>query len=1110
MKCPKCMFENPEGSKFCLECGGKIEIKCPHCNQVLPAEAKFCNECGRDIMKRTEPSLIDYSQPQSYTPKHLADKILTTRSAIEGERKIVTVLFADVANSMAIFESLDPEEVHEIMDGCFRILLDEIHRYEGTINQFRGDGVMAIFGAPVAHEDHPQRACYAALGIQKTFKDYSEELEEKIGINFQIRIGLNSGHVVVGSIGDDLRMDYTADGDTTNLASRMESMATPGTILISKNTYKMAKDFFEFDQLGKTVVKGKEEAQDVYKLMKASKVKTRIEAAVAKGLTKFVGRLKEIEDLKGAFEKARSGDGHIVGIVGEAGVGKSRLLLELINMLPEGQYTYYEGRCLHYGASMAYLPILDILRAYFDIKEGNHESGIKKKLEEKILRLDKRLIGLLSPFQELLSLNVEDEKYLHLDPGQKKMRTLEAIRNLFVRESENKPLVLAVEDLHWIDKISEELLDYLIEWLPNAHILLILLYRPEYTHKWGSKSYYSKIGADQLTAETSAELVQAILEGGEVEPQLKELILSRAGGNPLFVEELTRSLMENGSIQKRNREYVLTRRASEIQVPDTIQGVITARIDRVEESLKRIMRVASVIGREFAFRILQAVVGMQEELKSSLLNLQGQEFISEKRLFPELEYIFKHALTQEVAYNSLLLKRRKEIHEKIGSAIEELYPERLEEYYELLAHHYAHSENRDKALRFIVLANRKAANVHAMEEAKVYFDEAMELLNTLPDINENQERRISLLVNQSIVFQLIFKFPEYYELLTRYEPMAVELDNQKLLGAFYNRKGHCEWWFGKFDQALQTRTKALELCEAVGSAEDAGHSYQGMAFNYLFKGDFDQVFIVRDNAIRIMEKGFNLRWYVWALSAASFAYSHMGRWDESVKEALKALNVAEEYSDNSMICFADFIISIAYTFKGDLDRGKEYGELAVQKAPTPADKVWAQTMLAWTWCRAGEPNRGIEVLSRTVQIYRSTNFWALVILSTPMLGEGYWLAGKEDKARQTIEELVEIADQCKARYHLGWAHRLLGEIELETNPTQAASHFKKGISILQEIKAENELALANAGYGRLHKIQGDIYQARKYLTKALKVFERLGTLVEPDRVKKELTRLSGA
>jgi class 3 adenylate cyclase len=744
MKCPKCQFENPEEMQFCVKCGNKLEINCPECGFGNSPAFQYCGKCGHDLNQPAETPAIDFSQPQSYTPKFLADKILNNRNAIEGERKLVTVLFADVANYTSIAEKLDPEDIHQIMDGCFKILMDEIHKYEGTINQFIGDGVMALFGAPVAHEDHAQRACHAALSIHKDLEDYEKKIKKDFGAEFKMRIGLNSGPVIVGSIGDDLRMDYTAVGDTSNLASRIENMANPGTSLVSSHTYRLARDYFEFEALGKMEVKGKKEPQEIFELIKTGEVDTRIAASEAKGLTRFVGRKNSMAALIEAFEKTQSGSGQIMGVVGDAGVGKSRLLLEFKNQVPQDEITCLVGQCLHFGSAMAYLPILDILRSYFEIKEGDQEYRIKKNMEEKILQLDEKLESVLPPFHELLSLKVEDEAYQKLDPLQKREKTFEALRDLLVRESQTRPMILVVEDLQWIDKTSEEFLSYLIEWLAHTHILLILLYRPEYTHTWGSKSYYNRIGLDQLTAKSSAELIQAILQEGEAVPELRELILNRAAGNPLYMEEFTHTLLENGAIQCKDQKCVLIKKASEIQVPDTIQGIIAARMDRLEDNLKRTMQVASVVGTDFAFRILQTIMGMREELKSYLLNLQGLEFIYEKSLFPELEYVFKHALTQEVAYNSLLQKRRKEIHQKIGKAIESLYAERLEEFYEMLAYHYSKSENPDKAYQYLKLSGTKAVRNYSNSEAFRFCKEAINVLTRMPETDENKREQIEV------------------------------------------------------------------------------------------------------------------------------------------------------------------------------------------------------------------------------------------------------------------------------------------------------------------------------------------------------------------------------
>jgi tetratricopeptide (TPR) repeat protein len=839
----------------------------------------------------------------------------------------------------------------------------------------------------------------------------------------------------------------------------------------------------------------------------AREVKTRSEAVVPKSPMRFVGRSSEEESLKKIYHKVRSGSGQVVELVGEAGMGKSRLLRQFRDTLPQGECTYVEGRCYHYGEFMAYLPILDILRSYFDIKEEDQKHSIQKKMEDKISQLDGRLKSIFAPFQEILSLKVEDDGYLKMDPGQKKEKAFKAIRDLFVRVSQEKPLVLAFEDLHWIDKTSEEFLDYLIGWLENTRILLILLYRPQYAHQWGGESYYTRIILEQLSTKASVELVEAILEGGDVVPEVKEFILSRAGGNCLFIEELTQSLLENGSIQRKEDQYVLIGTASDIQVPDTLQQIIATRINRVEESLKRIMQVASVIGSEFAFRILKYLMGTEEELRSHVLDFEELTFHHEKHFFPELEYVFKHALIQEVAYDSLLDKKRRQIHEKIGRAIEALYSDSLKEYYELLAYHYVRSANTDKALEYLDLSNQKMAKVSAMEEAKAYFDSAMELLDTLPETKPNKQRRINFLVNQRFVFSTLLNSLGYYDLLTRYKSMAIGLDNSKLLGPFYARLGHCEFMFGYLDQAIQTLKKAAELCEVTGNTEDTRIAYTISQLCHFYRGDFDQAIALKEDALHTIDQQSNLRSYVLSLTASSWSYGLLGRWDKAVEEGQKALRAAEECSDDSQISFAANVISLVYNLKGDLGRALEYAQLKAQKARTPVDKVLTQMSLGWAWCRCGDPNRGVEVLAIPVAVFRGERHRPVEIQAMRFLAEGYWLAGEYDKARQTLQELLEIARPCGLRFYIGSAHRILGEVALKTDSDQAAFHFEQSIDVLREIKAENELALAYAGYGRFHKQQGDIAQAREFLTKALKMLERLGTLTEPEEVRETLAEL---
>lgn len=1108
MKCRKCQFDNPEGAKFCDECGNRLEAICPQCQKLNPPGSKFCNECGHDLRKPTEAPAIDYDQPESYTPKFLSDKILANKSSIEGERKFITVLFADVTNFTAISEKLDPEEVHQLMDGCFKILMDQIHKYEGTINQFTGDGVMALFGAPIAHEDHAQRACYAALAIQKALGGYRDELRNEFGIDFSMRVGLNSGPVVVGSIGDDLRMDYTAVGDTTNLASRMEAMAKPGRIMVSRNTYKVVRDFFEFEPLGRIQVKGKEETLEAYELIKASEVETRIEAAVAKGLTRFVGRKKEMETLKEAFEKAKSGSGQAIAIVGEAGVGKSRLILELKDMLPKGDYTYLEGRCLHFGGSMAYLPILDILRSHFDIKEGDREYLIKKKMEEKVSQLDAELKVAIPPFHELLSLKVDDEAYLKLEPKQKRERTFEAVRGLLIRESQDKPLILVVEDLPWIDKTSEEFLDYLIGWLTNTRILLILLYRPEYTHQWGSKSFYIKIGVDQLSTNSSAELVQSILEGGEVVPELMELILSKAGGNPLFMEEFTHSLIENGSIERKGHQYVLSREVSYIQIPDTIQGIIAARMDRLEENLKRTMQVASVIGRDFAFRILQTITGMREELKSYLINLQRLEFIYEKGLFPELEYIFKHALIQEVAYTSLLLKRRKQIHGQIGIAIEQIYPERLEEFYEMLAYHYSKSDDSGKAYQYLKLSGQKAMRNFSTWEAFRFFKEALQVLKKKPETEENLKEQLDVLRLLTIPVRFLGYPQDSLQILQEGERLSKEIGDEKSLAIFYSRMGNYYTVKGrKLVLGIKYSEKSFQNAEKVHDIELMARAGWDLCSSYAISGQYLKLTDVAPKVIALLEKtrkehesfgtGLNVYSVLYSFYGVYMLY-YLGNLEEAKPLFEKGLRFASKINDRTSLGLIEYNYGMSFLIRGDGKSVIEHFQNAIRYSEEVKYILilgLAWTGLGWGYHLLGNSKTARRYAEKGLKIQRDAGVRFWLSLHFLLLGMVHFDSGDLKNAQDCIEEALRLSQSNHEKEWEGYSNIWLGRIlgKSEKSPAgKGEEYILQGIKMSDELKLKPYCAQGYLFLGELYADRGQREKTLANLKKAEGMFQEMG------------------
>jgi len=1125
MKCPKCQFENAEGIKFCGECGAKLETICPKCSFRNAPGIKFCGECGHNLREAKAPAPVDYSKPQSYTPKFLAEKILSTGKSLEGERKLVTVLFADVAGYTSMSEKLDPEEVHQIMDGCFQILMDEIHRYEGTIDKFTGDGVMALFGAPLAHEDHAQRACYAALAIQKALETYGQKVEKDCKVPFKMRVGLNSGPVIVGSVGKDLKMDYTAVGDTVNLASRMQTMAEPGRILVSGDVNKMARDFFNFKARGKMSVKGKEEAVEAYELLEPTEVASRIEASVLRGLTRFVGREKEMATLREAFDKARSGSGQVVCIVGEAGVGKSRLLLELRRTLESDQYTYLEGQCLHYGSSMPYLPLLDILRSYFGLKEGEREFLVRKRLEEKTSAIDPKFKAVLPPLQELLSLKVEDEAYLKLEPQKKREKIFEAIRDLAVVGSQRKPLMVAIDDFQWTDRTSEEFLSYFIGHLPNSRILLLLLYRPEYTHQWGSKSCYSQIRVDELPTKSSADLVRAMLEEGEVAPELRELILNRAAGNPLFMEEFTHTLLENGSIQKKNHQYVLSRKASEIHVPDTIQGIIAARMDRLDENLKRIMQVASVIGRDFAYRILQTITGMQEELKGHLVNLQGLEFIYEKSLYPELEYVFKHALTQEVAYNSLLLKRRKQIHERIGKAIEELYPDRLEEFCEALGHHYSAAENWEKAYQYLRLSAEKAHRGYSSQEAFRYYSDALDTLGRLPDTGENKRSRVDITLSAYSVMVTLGSPEGCLAILEEAVRAADALGDRVAVMRLYAAIGFGHINAGHALEALKFTQKAFDEAEKLGDETGVSRTAMQLCNVCLQCGEPEPAAHVAARAIALLEKsrrgpsgalpGFDA--YASLLSYLGWAKALLGDFNEAERLCQKAISIAAEVKSQYGLAMAHLLHCVVSTYRGRaedlLQHVKETRRLS-EESQIPYFLPSCCLFEAWAHYYQGDLPEARECGERAIPLLLELGPASGVYNVHLLLGLVSQELGDRPDARRHFEQAQEFAVVSAQRVGEGYRAGAiwLGRLIMEEDASQivlAEKTILEGLESVEHRKIKPIQAEGHLALGEVYAIAGQKKKALASLNKAHQMFQEMGIDYYLAKTEKALEKLKG-
>jgi len=715
MKCPNCQTDNPENKKFCRECGADLVYPCPQCGaEILPAD-KFCGDCRYDLRKPEKAPTRDLSfdekidKIQRYLPKGLTEKILSQRDKIEGERKQVTVMFCDMEGFTPLVEQVGPEKAYAIMDEIYEILIHKVHDFEGTVNEMTGDGIIALFGAPIAIENAPQRAIQSALSIHREMVRFNEKIKQKGPKTplLKMRIGVHTGMVVVGTLGNDLRVEFKAVGETVNLASRIEAMAIPESTYISEDTFKLTEGLFRFEALGAKEVKGKDQPIKIFRVIVPSTLSTRFEVSAERGLIPLVGRDRELELLLDGFERAKAGRGQAFSIVAEAGVGKTRLLYEFRKALTAEDVTFREGRCLSYSRGEAYYPVTDILKSNFDIRAGDEAFEIKKKVARglRIIKADEA--STLPYLLELFSIK-ESGLDKTSTTEERKYRFMEAAKRIILKGSEVRPVVMAIEDLHWIDKSSETILKELFDSIAGSRIMLIFTYRPEFVHTWGAKSFHNQLNLNRLSNRESLLMASHLLDRCDIHKDIEDLILEKTEGVPFFIEELIKSLKDLKIISRDGERYDLTKDAKELAIPSTIQDVIMSRVDSLPNSAKEVLLIGSVIEREFAYDVIKRATGLSEqEILSNLSMLKDSELIYERGIYPQSSYIFKHALTREVIYESILAERKKKFHETISRAIEEIYPARLEEFYEILAYHYSKSDSSKKAFEYLKLSGEK-------------------------------------------------------------------------------------------------------------------------------------------------------------------------------------------------------------------------------------------------------------------------------------------------------------------------------------------------------------------------------------------------------------------
>ena len=719
MRCSKCGRENRAGRRFCAHCGAKLTLVCASCKAENESGEQFCGECGKSLAGLAAP--VRTPDPRSYPPDHLAEKILTSRSVLEGERKQVTVLFADVKGSMELGEKVDPEEWYRIMDRFFQILSDGVHRFEGTVDKFTGDGIMAIFGAPIAHEDHARRACYTALHLRDELRRYAEELKRTRGLSFSVRMGLNSGEVVVGTIGDDLKMVYTAHGNTVGLGQRMEQLATPDQVYLTENSAKLVSGFFSLRDLGPFELKGVSAPVRVFELEGVGRLHTPLEVARSRGFSRFVGRQEETAALEAALARAIGGSAQVVGVVGEPGVGKSRLCFEFLEHCRERGLAIFQAHGVPHGKAIPLLPILELFRNFFAITDQDSDEAAREKIAERFVLLDESLRESLPLIFDLLGVPDPERPVPPMDPAKRQRQLHTVVKRVTQLFGRQQPAVVFLEDLHWFDGASEGFLEPIIEALPGTQGLVLVNFRPGYHAAWMQKSYYQQLPLLPLGPGAIAELLRELLGTDPSLAILADRIGEQAGGNPFFIEEVVQALAETGSLEGAKGAYRLVGPAADLRLPPTVQAVLAARIDRLAEREKGVLQTAAVIGREFTEPILRRVVELPEaELTAALQRLTAAEFIYEEALVAEPGYTFKHPLTQEVAYGSQLGERRARVHAEVKRAIADLHRDRLDEKAALLAQHWEASGDALEAAGWHDRAARWAARSQVMEAVQHY------------------------------------------------------------------------------------------------------------------------------------------------------------------------------------------------------------------------------------------------------------------------------------------------------------------------------------------------------------------------------------------------------
>ena len=1070
-----------------------MELVCPTCHTAVNPGARFCKKCGLRLGEFRAPS----AEKTGIAPTQIVDAPASENLA--GERKTVTAVFADIKGSTELMADLDPEEARAIIDPALKLMIEAVQRYDGYVVQSTGDGIFALFGAPLAHEDHPQRALYAALRMQEEMRRYSSRLREAGDLPIEARVGVNTGEVVVRTITTGAKTEYTPIGHTANLASRMQALAPTGSIAISENTYKLAGGYFQVRPLGPVEAKGISEPVKIYEVLGPGPLKTHFELAARRGLAKFVGREHELSQMRRALEVAAGGHGQLVAVVAEAGSGKSRLFYEFKSELP-ANWKILESYSVSHGKSSAWLPVLELLRRYFDLNTADDPPVRRGKVCTALSELDPAFDDTLPYLYSLLGIQDNPDLLAQMDPGIKRQRTIDAIKRICVRESFNQPLLLIFEDLHWIDSETQALLDLLAGSIASSRVLLLLNYRPEYHHEWANKSHYTQLRLDPLQEDDAGTMLSALLGGNGELIQLKGSVIERAGGNPFFIEEIVQSLFDEGALI-RDGAVRLTQPLAQLRLPPTVQGMLAARVDRLPPAEKDLLQTLAVIGREAPLSLIERVTAAAEvHLKSMLSALCSAEFVYEQSIRSDTEYVFKHALTQQAAYESLLIERRKRIHERVGRSIEALYATKLDDHLDALVYHYGHSENTDKSIEYLSRAGKQALARSAHDQAIRNLSGAIEQLLTLPDSSKRKMRELSLLMTlgPALIALTGWGTPEVQRSFARARELSAALgDPSELFGVLYGSWGVP---FIRAEMAAAHDAALALLAKAELSHDRAmllmAHAALGMTLFHMGDANraahhFRSAIALDDPAHSWMPMGIDLGVNLFSFQAV--ALWHLGYPDQALESALEAEARARTLAHPHTTAFANGYIAPLRLLRGESAEALEIADhqFALCSQYGLADFLAGAigvrgTVMAW---RGDEG--GIPMIERWVASGDKTGLKMVRPSELCSLGEACIAFNRFDKASASLDEALTIAEDDDVRYWEAETNRLRGVLVLKSDPSknaEAQACFERAIEIARVQKAKSWELRATVSLARLLRAADRRDEARVMLADIYKWF----------------------